>query len=97
MVVIGQHSAAYHQGSRLLAWINFNPNMNKTVSFQKEAMRTQVALWFLWSETVCREVPLCLKQQNGATHKLENLLLWKIVIRMKLLDLIEFFVNETRP
>ena len=27
---------------------------NKTASFQKEAMRTQVVLWFLWSE-ICIE------------------------------------------
>ena len=65
---------------------------NKTASFQKEAMRTQVALWFfLWSEIVCREVPLCLIKQNASTHKLGKVYCFKkIVIRMKLLDLIEF-------
>ena len=37
---------------------------NKTASFQKEAMRTQVALWFFMKWNLYRVVSLCLNKQN---------------------------------
>ena len=42
----------------------------KTVSFQREAMRTQVALYFLWSE-ICI-VSLCLNKQSVQNRQVEK-------------------------
>ena len=44
----------------------------KTASFQKEAMRTQVAFWFFMKWNLYRKVPLCLSKQNVWTHKLRK-------------------------
>ena len=62
---------------------------NKTASFQKEAMRTQVALYFIMKWNLYRVVPLSLNKQNVQNRQVEkSLLLYKIVIRKKWLDLI---------
>ena len=69
----------------------------KTVSFQKEAMRTQVALYFFIKWHLYKVVSLCLHQQNVQNRQVEkSLLLWNIVIRKKWLDLIAFVYNKTR-
>ena len=66
----------------------------KTASFQKEAMRAQVALWFFMKWSLYREVPLCLRNKTYLTHKLRKVYCWKIrkkwldLIRKKWLDLI---------
>ena len=44
-----------------------SPQVNKTASFQKEAMRTQVALKFLWSE-ICIEKFLCVWVNKTFEH-----------------------------
>ena len=51
---------------------------NKTASFQKEAMRTQVALWFFFMKwKLYRDLPLCLTKQNVWTHELRKVYCFK--------------------
>ena len=50
---------------------------NKTASFRKEAMLTQVALRFFMKWNLYRNVPLCLSKQNVWTHKLRKVYCFK--------------------
>ena len=50
-------------------------NHNKTASFQKEAMRTQVALYFFMKWNLYRVVSLCLNKQNVQNRQVEKSLL----------------------
>ena len=47
--------------------MGFLPSTYKTASFQKEAMRTQVALWFLWCE-ICIEKSHCVWVKKTSEH-----------------------------
>ena len=55
--------------------INAVPNRYKTASFQKEAMRTQVALYFFMKWNLYRVVSLCLNKQNVQNRQVEKSLL----------------------
>ena len=50
-------------------------NSYKTASFQKEAMCTQVALWFFMKWNLYREVPLFLRKTNRLNTQVEKSLL----------------------
>ena len=52
-----------------------NIRMNKTASFQKEAMRTQVALYFFMKWNLYRVVSLCLNKRNVQNRQIEKSLL----------------------
>ena len=52
-----------------------SPSVDKTASFQKEAMRTQVALYFVMKWNLCRVVYLCLNNQNVQNRQVEKSLL----------------------
>ena len=54
--------------------VSFRIN-NKTASFQKEAMRTQVALYFFMKWNLYRVVSLCLNKQNVQNRQVEKSLL----------------------
>ena len=58
----------------VISWIQCPNNEinNKTASFQKEAMRTQVALWFFMKWNLYREVPLYLSKQNVWTYTVKK-------------------------
>ena len=58
----------------LLAWV-VGYQIDKTASFQKEAMRTQVALHFFMNWNLYRVVSLCLNKQNVQNRQVEKSLL----------------------
>ena len=55
-------------------WLDWS-KYNKTASFQKEAMRTQVALYFFMKWNLYRVVSLCLNKQNVQNRQVERSLL----------------------
>ena len=67
-----QSSRQWYQNVLVVA---VTQNMNKTASFQKEAMRTQVALYFFMKWNLYRVVSLCLNKQNVQNRQVEKSLL----------------------
>ena len=70
--------------SRNIQWINrlaslstIPQDVNKTASFQKEAMRTQVALYFFMKWNLYRVVSLCLNKKTSKTDKLRKVYCFK--------------------
>ena len=61
----------YNQANRLHSM----SENNKTASFQKEAMRTQVALYLFMKWNLYRVVFLCLNKQNVQNRQVEKSLL----------------------
>ena len=55
--------------------LNALTNKNKTASFQKEAMRTQVTLYFFMKWNMFSVVSLCLNKQNVQNRQVEKSLM----------------------
>ena len=68
-------SKSWHGDRKWVPDRQIETNENKTASFQKEAMRTQVALYFFMKWNLYRVVSLCLNKQNVQNRQVEKSLL----------------------
>ena len=65
-----------------------NQFQEKAASFQKEAMRTQVALWFLWSEICIEKFPCVWVNKTSGQKTWEKYTALKDCDQKEMLDLI---------